>query len=71
MEREKFSISKIKTATQIRRSHFDDDHGDNQRDDHGNDHDDDDEVVGQLILLASVLSNAPAARDRMVRGAAG
>ena len=43
MEREKFSISKIKTATQIRRSHFDDDHGDNQRDDHGNDHDDDDE----------------------------
>ena len=25
----------------------------------------------QLILLANVLSNAPAARDRMVRGAAG
>jgi hypothetical protein len=28
-------------------------------------------MMAKVILLANVLSNAPAARDRMVRGAAG
>ena len=45
--------------------------GDGDDDADGGDDDDDDEDDGEIVLLANVLSNATAARDRMARGAAG